>query len=684
MALLAWNISPVYGAMRTLYLIHDLSASFPWLHSTFHFNKARLAAQALELGPFNPWTCQEVPAHDFLWRACEKPDQLSPTIKDQLAKINEHLTGSKDVLLFTASPFLERHKGFHRVLHEYTDIGKYAIKTLFILGRPLLALEQRYRESLVLEPARAEKFRAAYGSLHGVLLQAREAYGADNVQILANLQEDAQTIAAPELAERVYAFLGREPGATWPGPNLHPLYYRSQPARLLRSAPEVRRNAWPALDEKGFIAPLVQQDALWGTDIASPLALRKKFQQESSADRALLEKELGLAAGALDAPQWLREGRQTAADTPLSPERVKSFVAQLPEAVAGTLRTRYTNDAPILTEVQRQLLAELEERDTGGIEHIGEPEQPVELTVLTMTYNHEEYIEDCLKSVLAQQTEFPVRHIVLDHCSSDATPSILSEYAKKHPSIQPVLLSRRQPEENVRGLFLRCRTKYAALCDGDDFFSDLRKLQKQVDFLETHENCALCFHPVYVLFEDGHQPFVFPSLSQLPRRSNAEYYLADLTKGNFIQTNSVMYRWRFAEGLPSWFRYDICPADWYWHMLHAEKGRIGFLPEVMGVYRRHGNALYAKSFVDPLAHWRIHGMGELHALKAYNDHFNNRYFRNFSSLADHIFVAYLKIATEEGDSSFLDQASAAYPQFALEFFRNVNKLTHPTPSGTQK
>ncbi|MDE6734800.1 MAG: glycosyltransferase [Desulfovibrio sp.] len=670
--------------MRTLYLIHDLSPSSPWVHSTFHFNKAQLAAQDLELGPFNPWTCQEVPAHDFLWRACEKQNQLSSTLKGQLAKINEHLTGSTDVLLFTASPFLERHKGFHRVLHEYTDIGKYAVKTLFILGRPLLALEQRYRESLVLEPARAEKFMAAYGNLHGVLLHAREAYGADNVQLLANLQEDAHTIAAPELAERVYAFLGREPGDTWPGPNLHPLYYQSQPARLLSSAPEVRRNAWPALDEEGFITPLVQQDALWGTDIASPLALRKKFQQESSADQALLEKELGLAAGALDAPQWLREGRQTAADTPVARERVKSFVAQLPEAVAGTLRTRYTNDAPILTGVQRQLLAELEERETGGIKHIGEPEQPVELTVLTMTYNHEEYIEDCLKSVLAQQTEFPVRHIVLDHCSSDATPSILNEYARKHPSIQPVLLSRREPEENVRGLFLRCRTKYAALCDGDDFFSDLRKLQKQVDFLETHENCALCFHPVYVLFEDGHQPFVFPPSSQLPRRSNAEFYLADLTKGNFIQTNSVMYRWRFAEGLPSWFRYDICPADWYWHMLHAEKGRIGFLPEVMGVYRRHGNALYAKSFVDPLAHWRIHGMGELHALKAYNDHFNNRYFRNFSSLADHIFVAYLKIASEEGDSSFLDQASAAYPQFALEFFRNINKLTHPAPAGTQK
>ncbi len=669
--------------MSTLYLVQDLSSSALWLHATFHANKERLAAQGLELGPFNPWTCRLVPTHDFIWRPHEKAASLSPTMRKRLAQIDGQLAGGKDVLLFGASPFLERHDGFHRILHEYTDIGTYAIKTLLILGRPLLSLEQRYRESLVLEPGRGERFMAAYGSLHGVLLHARAAYGADNVQLLANLQEDPQTIAVPELAGQVYAFLRREPGDTRDWPMLHPLCFSSQAARVLCGAAEVRRNSWPPLDEGTFGKTLLQQDTIWGTDVASPLALRKKFQQESSGDRALLEKELGLAAGALDAPQWLREGLQAEPDTPLAPERLESFIAQLPAAVASALRTRYTNDAPILTQVQRQLLAGLGEGEAGGIGHIGEPQQPVELTVLTMTYNHEEYIEDCLKSVLAQQTEFPVRHIVLDHCSSDATPSILSEYAKKHPSIQPVLLSRREPQENVRGLFMRCRTKYAALCDGDDFFSDMRKLQKQVEYLETHENCALCFHPVYVLFEDGHQPFIFPPLSQLPRRSNAEFYLADLTKGNFIQTNSVMYRWRFTEGLPSWFRYDICPADWYWHMLHAEKGRIGFLPEVMGVYRRHGNAMYAKSFVDPLAHWRIHGMGELHALKAYNDHFNNRYFRNFSSLAEHIFVAYLKIAAEEGDSSFLDQASEAYPQFALEFFRNTNKLRNLAPAGTQ-
>lgn len=670
--------------MSMLYLIHDFSSSAPWLHATFHANKALLAEQGLECGPFDPWTCQVVPSHDYLWAHCENPDAPTTVARNLAAQIEGRLACGKDVLLFATTPVFEQHKGFHRLLREYTAIGDSAIRTLFLIGRPLLSLEQRYRQTPSLQPAHAEKLAAAYGNLHALVSHARETYGAANVQLLANVQEDPQTGARPDIAEEVRVFLQRdrlEPSAE---PSLHPLCYASRTARILCWTPEVRKNAWPTLDEAAFARTLLGVDSGWGTDIASPLALRKKFQEESAADRALLEQALGLPPRGLDAPQWLLEQKETEADAPLARERVRHFASRLPADTAATLLARFRNDEPLLSEAQGLLFAELNELHAGEVQHIGEPEPPVELTVLTMTYNHEEYIEDCLKSVLAQQTDFPVRHIVLDHCSSDATPSILSEYAKKHPSIQPVLLSRRKPAENVRGLFLRCRTKYAALCDGDDFFSDLRKLQKQVDFLETHENCALCFHPVCVLFEDGHQPFVFPSQTQLPRRSNAEFYLADLTKGNFIQTNSVMYRWRFADGLPSWFRSDICPADWYWHMLHAEKGRIGFLPEVMGVYRRHGNAMYAKSFVDPLAHWRIHGMSELHALKAYNDHFENRYFRNFSALAELIFVAYVQIAAEEGDTSLLDQASEAYPQFALEFFRNANKYRQSAPAGTQK
>ncbi len=73
----------------------------------------------------------------------------------------------------------------------------------------------------------------------------------------------------------------------------------------------------------------------------------------------------------------------------------------------------------------------------------------------------------------------------------------------------------------------------------------------QVDFLRENKDCSVCFHPVHVKFENGQRnDFIFPMLEQLPRKSKQRFYLADLVQGNFIQTNSVVYRWRFRDGLP--------------------------------------------------------------------------------------------------------------------------------------
>lgn len=280
-----------------------------------------------------------------------------------------------------------------------------------------------------------------------------------------------------------------------------------------------------------------------------------------------------------------------------------------------------------------------------------------------------------MDSVLKQKTDFPVTHLVLDHSSTDGTPAIIREYASKYPSVRPVLLSRRVPEENVRGLFARCRVKYAALCDGDDYFSSPDKLQKQVDYLEARPHCSMCFHRVAVVFEDGSKPFRFPPLDMLPLNKKMEFRLAQLTKNNFIQTNSAVYRWRFRDGLPSWFRADICPGDWYWHLLHAEIGNIGFLPDVMAVYRRHKGALFNAAQKDPEAHWRARGLSELKTYQVCDDHFQNRYFRNFSALAANVFSAFKRIAAKDGDTSLLDKAGELYPKFALDFFLSHDKLT---------
>ena len=307
---------------------------------------------------------------------------------------------------------------------------------------------------------------------------------------------------------------------------------------------------------------------------------------------------------------------------------------------------------------------------------IPQPESPL-LSVLTLTRNHETYIGACIDSVLTQEITFPMRHIIVDDHSTDSTRRIVEAFARKHPSIWPVFLEAGRAEgDNVRALYSRCSSTYAALCEGDDYFTDPEKLQLQVDFLNANPDCSLCFHPVLVLFEkQAENNFIFPSPGGLPRGVSKRYYLADLAKANFIQTNSVVYRWRFGQGLPEWFRADVCPGDWYCHLLHAEVGRIGFIPRIMSVYRRHPSALYVDAFVRPAEHWRQHGMNELKAFHIFNEHFKGRYFRTLSDLANQVLMSFLEDKLSERDVDLFDKACEAYPEFVQNFLKNIS-ITH--------
>ena len=450
--------------------------------------------------------------------------------------------------------------------------------------------------------------------------------------------------------------------------------------------PEVRENAWPSLDVGLFMDRLRATERDWGTELVSPLELRQALIREGEADRRALEAFAHVSPGDLDCPGWLNTQAEASSELlyrqPLPAERVAAFAAALPVSVREPLRQRYTTDALLLTQDQRALALALNVPEAAapstppaaaGTGSIGEPVPPVELTVLTMTYNHEKYIADCMDGVLAQRTDFPVRHIVLDHHSTDETPAIVAAYAERHPSIRPVLLSQHRAFENIMGLFLRCRTKYASLCDGDDYFTDPLKLQKQVDFLERRPHCALCFHPVQVVHADDARPsYVYPPLSRLPRGVREEYYLADLVQENMIQTNSVVYRWRFTDGMPQWFRPDLNPSDWYWHLLHAEMGKIGFLQEVMSVYRRHSHALFYTARVSSLEHRRGRGMDELTLYGVVNGHFHNRYFQRLAAMANTVFLTFLKIYEEEGDRTLLERAEQTFPEFAAHFWRTLD------------
>lgn len=658
--------------MGRLYLIYDLSPSCPWLFSTILANRERLHAHNIEFGPFYPWSCELVPSHLPFWNVLPENGAVPPYLSKMLAELTRQLESGKDALLLSWAPNILAHQSFVRLWRRYSTLAKHDVRILFILGRPACVLEQRYREARsLLTDKLGLAYANRYGSLSALVSDAHRKWGKDRVNLLANVTASPVAQRQDTVAQEVFDFLGCSRPLPLRHTPRHPLCLASHTARRLSWALEVRDNAWPRMDEGLFMDSLKRIDCQWGTEAVSPKSMRELLIRNGADSLRELEEMLQLKTGSLDCPDWLANQQEVDFEAPLSSDRVKALAAALPRSVRVPLRQRYAADAVLLSDDQKQLAEALASVDAVDGMTIGTPTPPPALTVLTMTYNHEKYIAQCMDSVLAQRTDFPVQHIVLDHHSTDNTPNIVAAYAENHPSIQPVLLSRRRPSENVTGLFLRCRSPYVAICDGDDYFTDPLKLQKQVDFLESHPHCVLCFHPVAVVFENGDPPGVYPPPTMLPRGMHEEYYLADMLQGNLIQTNSVVYRWRFRDGLPDWFDATLCPGDWYWHLLHAETGKIGFLPELMSVYRRHNKALYIDSFKSPREHRRRHGMAELKTYYVVNQHFHNRYFRRMADLASGVFANFLEIYTEEGDSSLLDQASTAFPEFAAHFLQQL-------------
>jgi len=220
----------------------------------------------------------------------------------------------------------------------------------------------------------------------------------------------------------------------------------------------------------------------------------------------------------------------------------------------------------------------------------------MKVSVCMITYNHEDFISQALDSVLMQVVDFDYEVVVGEDCSTDNTRGIASDYANRFRDRVQLL-----PAEKNLGMkhnFIRtlraCRGQYIAMCEGDDYWTSPQKLAKQVSFLENHPEFAVCFHNVQVIYEDRSQePWNYCPVDQ-KRISTLE----DLLERNFIPSCSVMFRRGLFDGFPDWF-YKVAMADWPLHILNAQYGSIGYINEVMGVYRVHQGGAWAAQREDP-------------------------------------------------------------------------------------
>jgi glycosyltransferase involved in cell wall biosynthesis len=174
---------------------------------------------------------------------------------------------------------------------------------------------------------------------------------------------------------------------------------------------------------------------------------------------------------------------------------------------------------------------------------------PPLVSVRTLTYNHEKYIAQCLEGILMQRTNFPFEVVVGEDCSTDRTQEIVLAYEKKYPDKIRAITSERNvgAARNIVRVQQACQGKYHAFCEGDDYWIDPLKLQKQVDFMEAHPDVSLCFHNVFVVKESNYSVrlspakiFTHPSAKLFTHPWRAG--LVDLTLGHWVWQVIAPYR----------------------------------------------------------------------------------------------------------------------------------------------
>lgn len=206
------------------------------------------------------------------------------------------------------------------------------------------------------------------------------------------------------------------------------------------------------------------------------------------------------------------------------------------------------------------------------------------VSVLMITYNHEKYISQAIESALIQETDFNYEIVIGEDSSTDNTREIVLDYAKRFPQRIRLILHQRNigVRANLSAVHQACYGKYIAILEGDDYWIDPLKLQKQVNLLEANPNCSECHTKAKILCEKG-----YTLRNAVPKRHIKKHKdTKKILLRNFIKTATCMYRNNNCIDF-NYIKTDFWANDWLLHVQLSNYGSICFLNEVTAVYRLH-------------------------------------------------------------------------------------------------
>jgi len=233
-----------------------------------------------------------------------------------------------------------------------------------------------------------------------------------------------------------------------------------------------------------------------------------------------------------------------------------------------------------------------------------EPDSGLEpmVSIFCPVYNQEAYLRDCLDGILMQEVNFPYEIVVHDDASTDSSVEILKEYRSKYPDKFKLLLQKENQYSQgkhiaVEFIFPNLRGKYVAICEGDDFWTDTTKLQKQIDFLEAHQEYSACVHNcIKWNLRDDKKEIMYACDMDYDIR----FEQAVQSGSSCYQTASLVFRRVFLEDLPKFFTMVTSYFDYTLAIRLALAGKIRFFNEVMSTYRFFSSGSLAESSIHEL------------------------------------------------------------------------------------
>lgn len=266
--------------------------------------------------------------------------------------------------------------------------------------------------------------------------------------------------------------------------------------------------------------------------------------------------------------------------------------------------------------------------------------RPLMVTIRCLAYNQEKYIRQCLEGFVMQKTNFRFEAIIHDDASTDGTADIIREFEAKYPDIiKPIYETENQYSKHDGSIYRimeeHTHGKYVAYCEGDDYWIDPLKLQKQFDILENDPTISLCHHDFKILAN-----------GELTERKNVipvRQKLIDVARHNYAQTLTMFYRNPKEPLVPQEFSKGRNVYQFFYNVRLAEYGDIYYINEPMGVYRLQENSIYAsKSWfvryemamdnIDNMKEWFTNWHPNKEVISALNKRACNLSFWNFLSL----------------------------------------------------